>query len=180
METTSHSHLTPHSIPLKFPSLDLMNNVINRWNLQANCKIAQLHCLQLLAKSPGISDKAIWGGVPIHPPFPLYIDVTAKRPVNSLREDWGLFPAKCFTWYSALFPPNRHKLNTPNYFLLMWTPLVRRHLSTTFHCLYFSHHITQLHLTNLWWTLWLVTINSGLEIHNSYENRLTWFDLFCI
>ena len=34
----------------------------------------------------------------------------------------------------------------------IWSPLVMRHLSTTFYGMYFNHHITQLHVTNSWWT----------------------------
>ena len=34
----------------------------------------------------------------------------------------------------------------------MWSPLVKRKLSTTFYRLYSNHHISPLHVTNSWWT----------------------------
>ena len=35
---------------------------------------------------------------------------------------------------------------------VVWSPLVKRNLLTTFYGLYFNHHITQLHVSNSWGT----------------------------
>ena len=42
------------------------------------------------------------------------------------------------------------KVKSKTFFPLVWSPLMRRHLSTTFYGLFFNHHITQSHVTNSW------------------------------